>query len=51
MIGSPAVDAGDNAACPVTDQRGVIRHVNGVCDIGAYEGVPLIFAHLPMIER
>jgi hypothetical protein len=50
MIGSPAIDAGDNTSCPVTDQRGVSRPVNGVCDLGAYEGATyLVF--LPMIER
>jgi hypothetical protein len=43
LAGSPAVDAGDNATCPTTDQRGVARPVDGdqdgtdVCDIGAYE--------------
>ena len=41
--GSPAVDAGDNANCPNTDQRGSMRPADGnlqnteVCDIGAYE--------------
>jgi len=38
--GSPAVDAGSNAACPATDQRGVVRPVGGVCDIGAFEFSP-----------
>ncbi len=37
LPGSPALDAGDNAACPATDQRGVARPQNGVCDIGAFE--------------
>ena len=32
---SPAIDAGDPAACPATDQRGLARV--GVCDIGAVE--------------
>jgi hypothetical protein len=43
LPGSPAVDAGDDTACPAADQRGVTRPVDGngdgtaVCDIGAYE--------------
>ncbi|MFQ5329105.1 MAG: choice-of-anchor Q domain-containing protein [Thermodesulfobacteriota bacterium] len=36
QAGSPAIDAGDNANCPATDQRGVARS-DGACDIGAYE--------------
>lgn len=41
--GSPAIDAADNTGCPATDQRGVVRPVDGngdtvaVCDIGAFE--------------
>ena len=41
--GSPAIDAGDNAACPTTDIRGHSRPTGGdsdgvfVCDMGAYE--------------
>ena len=37
--GSPAIDAGNNATCPATDQRGVPRPQpsGGTCDIGAYE--------------
>ena len=47
-LGSPAVDAGDNVACPATDQRGVSRPLDGggggpvTCDIGAFE-----FSFLP----
>jgi hypothetical protein len=36
--GSPAIDMGDNAYCPVVDQRGVPR--DAACDVGAYEYVP-----------
>jgi hypothetical protein len=38
LPGSPAVDAGDNAASPgPTDQRGLPRIANGIIDLGAYE--------------
>jgi CSLREA domain-containing protein len=37
MDGSPAIEAGSNAFCPATDQRGVTRPRGVVCDIGAYE--------------
>ena len=37
LAGSPALDAGNNADCPPTDQRGVARPQGGVCDIGAFE--------------
>lgn len=36
---SPAVDAAGSAACPATDQRGVLRDQGAACDIGAYERV------------
>jgi HYR domain len=35
--GSPALEAGDNASSPATDQRGLARIVNGTIDIGATE--------------
>ncbi|HEX3872919.1 MAG TPA: choice-of-anchor Q domain-containing protein [Solirubrobacteraceae bacterium] len=35
--GSPAVDAGLDAACPATDQRGAARPAGAHCDIGAVE--------------
>lgn len=41
--GSPAIDAGDPANFPATDQRGIARPADGnkdgnaVCDIGSYE--------------
>lgn len=37
LAGSPAIDAGDPAACPATDQRGVARPQGATCDIGSYE--------------
>ncbi|RME88037.1 MAG: hypothetical protein D6770_07895, partial [Anaerolineae bacterium] len=40
--GSPAIDNGDNAVCPATDQRGVARPQGIGCDIGAYEYEDLI---------
>jgi CSLREA domain-containing protein len=46
LAGSPAIDAGDDTACPATDQRGISRPQNGdgvggaQCDIGAFERQP-----------
>lgn len=37
LPGSAAINAGNNAACTSTDQRGVTRPLGGTCDIGAYE--------------
>lgn len=37
LEGSPAIDAGDLAACPGIDQRGAIRPQGPGCDIGAFE--------------
>jgi uncharacterized repeat protein (TIGR02543 family) len=41
--GSSAIDEGNRTVCPATDQRGILRPIDGdgddtaVCDIGAYE--------------
>ena len=37
LPGSPAIDAGDSAYCPATDQRGVARPQGAGCDVGAFE--------------
>src|SRR5207249_4332769 len=37
LPGSPALDAGNTAAAPSTDERGVSRPQNGIADIGAVE--------------
>ena len=43
IIGSPALDAGDQAACPDSDQRGFLRALGEICDIGAYEEILPVF--------
>ncbi|MEP7355796.1 MAG: choice-of-anchor Q domain-containing protein [Anaerolineales bacterium] len=47
LAGSPALNAGTAANCPLTDQRGYARI--GVCDIGALERAFQIW--LPLLER
>ncbi len=37
LTGSPAINTGNNATCPTTDQRGITRPQGGICDIGAFE--------------
>jgi YVTN family beta-propeller protein len=37
LPGSAAIDAGNDAVCPTTDQRGVTRPQGQHCDIGAFE--------------
>ena len=44
---SVAINAGDNAVCPATDQRGFPR-TDGSCDIGAFEAVPVLV--LPLLK-
>ncbi len=54
---SPAIDAGDNAMCPLYDQRGIARPVDGdgdgvaICDIGAVEYEPLFSLYLPLVLK
>jgi hypothetical protein len=41
--GSSAIDAGGDASCPQTDQRGLDRPQREHCDIGAFElGIPAV---------
>jgi len=44
---SVAINTGDNAACPATDQRGFPR-ADGSCDVGAFEAVPVLV--LPLLK-
>ena len=37
LLGSPAIDAGNNGTCVTNDQRGYLRPVGGTCDMGASE--------------
>jgi hypothetical protein len=37
LPGSPAIDAGNNATCLATDERGTPRPQGAACDIGAFE--------------
>lgn len=37
LKGSAAINAGDNAQCPRTDQRGTARPQGSKCDLGAFE--------------
>ncbi len=48
--GSPAIDAGNDAACPATDQRGVARPQGSHCDIGAYERAPPMNKQAPTVS-
>lgn len=54
---SPAIDAGDPENCPMTDQRGVPRPIDGDgdeearCDIGAYEYRPPFVLILMLVMK
>ncbi len=50
LLGSPAINAGDNASCPAFDQRGFPRPMDGICDIGAMEWA-LPRAYFPPVRR
>ena len=50
LPGSPAIDAGNNASAPPTDQRGVLRPVGANCDIGAYEFSPPSITSSPITQ-
>jgi hypothetical protein len=55
LPGSPAIDGGSNIGCPSTDQRDVIRPIDGdkaglaLCDVGAVEAQLRLY--LPLINR
>ncbi|GAP13486.1 protein containg cadherin domain [Longilinea arvoryzae] len=41
LLGSSAIDTGNDSFCPATDQRSIARPQGAHCDIGAYEFVNL----------
>ncbi|VAW36928.1 hypothetical protein MNBD_CHLOROFLEXI01-1384, partial [hydrothermal vent metagenome] len=52
LVGSPAIDSGDNSSCLPVDQRSVARPFNTICDRGAYEfNETLQSLYLPIIIR
>jgi hypothetical protein len=50
ILGSSAINAGKDAVCPATDQRGVSRPQGAHCDIGAYER-NIYSTHLPLVIK
>ena len=53
LPGSSAIDKGNDAICPATDQRGVARPQGAQCDIGAFEAFEafLLRVFLPAITK
>jgi hypothetical protein len=51
LAGSSAIDTGNDAVCPPTDQRGVTRPQGDHCDIGAYEYPDTIAPNITSITR
>jgi hypothetical protein len=57
LHGSPAIDAGDNGACPIDDLSGAYRPADGngdgqaVCDLGAYEVQVLNQVYLTVVFK
>jgi predicted outer membrane repeat protein len=46
LTGSSAIDTGNDATCPATDQRGITRPQGAYCDIGAYESNAVTFTSI-----
>lgn len=51
LAGSFAIDKGNDATCPATDQRGVTRPIGAHCDIGAFEAPVYIFYVFPFVTK
>lgn len=50
LSNSPARNAGTNSGCPATDQRGITRPQQAVCDMGAFE-LDKLYVYLPVVIR
>ncbi len=50
LAGSSAINLGNDAVCPATDQRGVARPQNTHCDIGAYESDAPLYPSLYYVK-
>jgi hypothetical protein len=52
LPGSPAINAGNDAFCPLTDARGVPRPIGAHCDIGAFERFNVSrIIYVPFVRR